>query len=53
MNLMCRIRGHSFQDTFLIEEAGDFYEIEYGEYCNRCGEVKTHNGEDRSRYASA
>lgn len=40
MNLLCRIIGHRFQDTVVIDQIGDFYDIQDGRYCRICGEVE-------------
>jgi len=39
MSMVCRIVGHKFQDTIVIREDGDFYEIDAARYCRHCGIV--------------
>jgi len=40
MNLLCKIIGHRFQSTVVIDEVEDFYDIQDGKYCRLCGEVE-------------
>jgi len=40
VNLLCRIIGHRFQSTVVIDQIGDFYDIQDGKYCKLCGEVE-------------
>jgi len=40
MNLLCRIIGHKFQNTIVIEEIEDFYDVQDAKYCRFCGEVE-------------
>jgi len=40
MNLLCRIIGHKFQNTIVIDEIGDFYNVQDAKYCRLCGEVE-------------
>ena len=40
MNLLCKIIGHRFQSTIVIDQIGDFYDIQDGKYCKLCGEVE-------------
>jgi hypothetical protein len=39
MSMVCKIIGHRFQGTFVIREAGDFYEVDDARYCRHCGTV--------------
>jgi hypothetical protein len=39
MSMVCRIVGHKFQNTVVITQDGDFYEIEDARYCRQCGIV--------------
>jgi hypothetical protein len=39
MSMVCKIAGHKFQDTFVITQEGDFYEVEDARYCRQCGLV--------------
>lgn len=39
LSMVCRIIGHRFQDTFVIREEGDFFEVEDAQYCRNCGTV--------------
>jgi len=40
VNLLCKIIGHRFQSTIVIDQIGDFYDIQDGKYCKLCGEVE-------------
>jgi len=40
MNLLCRIIGHKFQNTIVIDEIGDVYDVQDAKYCRLCGEVE-------------
>jgi len=39
MSLVCRIIGHRFQETYVIREDGDFFEVDEARYCRNCGKV--------------
>jgi len=39
VNILCRIIGHKFQNTIVIDQIGDFYDIQDAKYCKLCGEV--------------
>jgi hypothetical protein len=39
LSMVCKLMGHRFQDTIVIHEDGDFYEVEDARYCRQCGEV--------------
>ena len=40
VNLLCKIIGHRFRSTIVIDQIGDFYDIQDGKYCKLCGEVE-------------
>lgn len=40
VNILCKIIGHRFQSTVVIDQIGDFYDIQDGKYCKLCGEVE-------------
>ncbi len=40
MSFICKIRGHKFQETFIIKDRDDFVEVNDGFYCRTCGEVE-------------
>lgn len=51
MSVVCRITGHSFQETWLFHGDGDLFEVEDGLYCRKCGivvEENTRNGSGRN-----
>ena len=39
MSMVCQLLGHWFQDTYVIQPDGDFYEVEDAKYCRLCGLV--------------
>ena len=39
MDMVCRIIGHRFRDTYVIRESGDFFEVDDAQYCRFCGTV--------------
>lgn len=40
MSFLCKIRGHKFQETYVIENRDDFFEVDEAFYCRTCGEVE-------------
>lgn len=40
MNFICRLVGHNFHETLVIDEAEDDYDINDARYCRRCGGIK-------------
>lgn len=44
MSVVCKLTGHAFQETWLIREADDFFEVEDGHYCRKCGIVVDESG---------
>lgn len=39
LDMVCRILGHRFRDTYVIREDGDFFEVDDARYCRNCGTV--------------
>lgn len=39
MSMICRLIGHKFQNTLVIREDEDFYEVDDAVYCSLCGFV--------------
>lgn len=40
MSFVCRLLGHIHQDTLLIDETEDEFEVNDARYCRRCGGVQ-------------
>jgi len=40
LDKICSALGHKLKNTLVIEQSGDFYEVDYAKYCARCGEVE-------------
>jgi hypothetical protein len=40
MNFICRLVGHNFQETLLIDEVQDGYDVNDAMYCRRCGGIE-------------
>ena len=39
MSMVCKLLGHKFQETIVINREGDFYEVEDARYCRQCGSI--------------
>ncbi len=41
MNFVCRLAGHNFQETMVIDKIEDDYNISDARYCRRCGGIES------------
>jgi len=39
LSMVCRLIGHKFQDTYVINEKEDSFEVHDARYCRHCGAV--------------
>lgn len=39
MSMVCKMIGHRFEDTYVIQEIGGFFEVDDAQYCRHCGTV--------------
>ncbi|MGD0177121.1 MAG: hypothetical protein ABSC50_09895 [Candidatus Bathyarchaeia archaeon] len=37
--MVCKLIGHQFRNTYVIDEDGDFFEVNDAQYCRHCGTV--------------
>ncbi len=40
MNFVCKLVGHNFQGTLVIDEVEDEYDVTDARYCRRCGGIE-------------
>ena len=41
MNFLCVLVGHNFQETLVIDEVENDYDINDARYCRRCGGIES------------
>jgi hypothetical protein len=40
MNFICRLVGHNFQETLMIDKVLNDYDVNDARYCRRCGGIE-------------
>ncbi len=40
VNFICRLVGHSFQDSLVIDQVENDYDVIDAKYCRRCGGIE-------------